>query len=87
MMTTESALDGGSTPVGLIIAIPLFLAVNALLAVVGARWMNRLSHDSSEDVLTLIISEADPLGHGSHWGLHLPLCSLDSLLLVFQMIR
>lgn len=46
-MTTDSSI-----PVGLIIAIPLFLAVNALLAVVGARWMNRLSHDSSEDVLT-----------------------------------
>ncbi len=52
IMTTDSALGGGSIPVGLIIAIPVFLAVNALLAVVGARWMNRLSHDSSEDVLT-----------------------------------
>ena len=41
-----------SAPIGLIIAIPIFLGINALLAVVGARWMNRLSHDSSEDALT-----------------------------------
>jgi Na+/proline symporter len=39
-------------PFGLIICIPIFLSINVLLAVIGARWMNRLSHDSSEDVLT-----------------------------------
>ncbi len=44
--------QGTSAPIGLIIAIPIFLGINALLAVVGARWMNRLSHDSSEDALT-----------------------------------
>lgn len=37
---------------GLIIAIPLFLCVNAGLAYIGGRWMNKLSHESSEDVLT-----------------------------------
>ena len=39
-------------PLGLIIAIPIFLCLNIILAVIGARWMNRLSHDTSEDVLT-----------------------------------
>ena len=38
--------------VGLMIAIPVFLAVNAGLAYIGGRWMNKLSHKSSEDVLT-----------------------------------
>ena len=38
--------------VGLMIAIPIFLAVNAGLAYIGGRWMNKLSHKSSEDVLT-----------------------------------
>ena len=37
---------------GLIIAIPLFLCVNAGLAYIGGRRMNKLSHESSEDVLT-----------------------------------
>ena len=39
-------------PLGLIIAFPIFLAINIVLAIIGARWMNRLTHDSSEDVLT-----------------------------------
>ncbi|KAL7547831.1 hypothetical protein ACHAWF_011103 [Thalassiosira exigua] len=37
---------------GLMIAIPLFLALNALLAVIGSRMMSRMSHETSEDVLT-----------------------------------
>lgn len=37
---------------GLFIAIPVALAINAILAYVGGRWMNKLSHKTSEDVLT-----------------------------------
>jgi len=43
---------GDPPPLGLIVAVPIFLCINIAMAVIGARWMNRLSHDSSEDVLT-----------------------------------
>ena len=44
--------EGAEAPVGLIVAVPIFLCINIAMAVIGARWMSRLSHDSSEDVLT-----------------------------------
>jgi hypothetical protein len=37
---------------GLFIAIPVALVINAILAFVGGRWTNKLSHTTSEDVLT-----------------------------------
>jgi hypothetical protein len=37
---------------GLFIAIPVAIAINIILAIVGGRWMNKLSHKSGEDVLT-----------------------------------
>jgi hypothetical protein len=43
---------GDPPPLGLIVAVPIFLCINIAMAVIGARWMNRLSHNSSEDVLT-----------------------------------
>ena len=48
----DHTMEGGGAPLGLIVAVPIFLCINIAMAVIGARWMNRLSHDSSEDVLT-----------------------------------
>ena len=61
--------------VGLMIAIPVFLAVNAGLAYIGGRWMNKLSHKSSEDVLT-----AHYLG-GRSFG---PLLTLGTMVGIFE---
>ncbi len=44
----EPVAGEAGAPLGLIIAIPVFLCINVGLAVIGARWMNRLSHDTSE---------------------------------------
>jgi len=38
--------------VGLMVAVPIFLLINALFAYVGGRMMSKLEHKSSEDVLT-----------------------------------
>lgn len=40
------------TNLGLMIAVPLFLFINASLAYAGGRLMSKMQHKSSEDVLT-----------------------------------
>ena len=40
------------TNIGLMIAVPLFLFINASLAYAGGRLMIKMQHKSSEDVLT-----------------------------------
>ena len=37
---------------GLVIAIPIFFCLNAVLAYIGGRWQKKLAHKTSEDVLT-----------------------------------
>ena len=37
---------------GLVIAIPIFFSLNAVLAYIGGRWQKKLAHKTSEDVLT-----------------------------------
>ena len=53
--STMSEESGGlveETNLGLMIAVPLFLLINASLAYVGGRLMSKMEHKSSEDVLT-----------------------------------
>lgn len=38
--------------IGLMIAVPIFLLINAVLAYFGGRMMSNMQHKSSEDVLT-----------------------------------
>ena len=51
-MSEESGGLVEETNLGLIIAVPLFLLINASLAYVGGRLMTKMEHKSSEDVLT-----------------------------------
>ena len=38
--------------IGLMLAVPIFLLINAVLAYFGGRMMSKMQHKSSEDILT-----------------------------------